>query len=279
MDTTVTGSPWQAATIKNIFTGPRIAGYVVYQGEILYGPDGNRVRGQWEPILTEEEYEAVTAKWKPDRPAPSRLGAIGKGHGTVYLLSPFLRCGKCNARMHGGRRNDKHGGPPVEFYRCPAKGQGGCGSLSRLAVPVEEYIKALVIAEQQKIQFRKLDDVPPWPKAQELADLQARIEESTRRYEAGTYSPERYFPSLARMETQEAELKRERRHYEGRQQSRRHTIANLAEEWDKPDFTMEQKQAAIAETLTAVIIKPVGRNVRFHPDHIAPVFRESDTEA
>ena len=50
---------------------------------------------------------------------------------------------------------------------------------------------------------------------------------------------------------------------------------NLAEEWDKPDFTMEQKQAAIAETLTAVIIKPVGRASRFHPDHIVPVFREA----
>ena len=45
-----------------------------------------------------------------------------------------------------------------------------------------------MIAEQQKIQFRELDDVPPWPKAQELADLQARIEESTRQYEAGEYS-------------------------------------------------------------------------------------------
>jgi hypothetical protein len=45
---------------------------------------------------------------------------------------------------------------------------------------------------------------------------------------------------------------------------------NLAEEWDKPDFTMEQKQAAIAETLTAVIIKPAGRGVRFRPDHIVP---------
>ena len=101
----MTGSPWQAATLKNIFTGPRIAGYVVYQGEILYGADGNRVRGQWEPVMTEEEYEAVTAKWKPDRPVPSRLGAIGKGHGTAYLLSPFVRCGKCNAKMHGGRRN------------------------------------------------------------------------------------------------------------------------------------------------------------------------------
>ena len=275
---TVMGSQWQAATIKNIFTGPRVAGYVVYQGEILYGPDGNRVLGQWEPILTEEEYEAVTAKWKPDRPVPSRLGAIGKGHGTAYLLSPFVRCGKCNAKMHGGRRNDKHGGPQQEFYRCPAKGQGGCGGVSRLAAPIEAYIKALVIAEQQKIQFRRLDDVPPWPKAQELANIQERIEESTRRYEAGTYTAERYFSSLARMEEREAELKRERRQYEGRQQTRRHAIVNLAEEWDKPDFTMEQKQAAIAETLTAVIIKPVGKNRRFHPDHIVPVFRENDTD-
>jgi hypothetical protein len=69
---------------------------------------GNWVQGQWEPVLTKEEYEAVTEKWMPYRPVPSRLGAIGKGHGTVYLLSPFLRCGKCSARMHGGRRN-RHG--------------------------------------------------------------------------------------------------------------------------------------------------------------------------
>jgi len=97
---------------------------VVYRGEILYDTDGNRVRGQWEPIMTEEEYEVVTAKWEPDRPVPSRLGAIGKGHGTAYLLSPFVRCGKCNAKMHGGRRYLENG-EPQEFYRRPAKGQGG----------------------------------------------------------------------------------------------------------------------------------------------------------
>jgi site-specific DNA recombinase len=112
-----------------------------------------------------------------------------------------------------------------------------------------------------------------------LADVQTRIDESTRRYEAGEYSAERYWPSLARMEAREAELKRERRQYERRQQTRRHAIANLAEEWDKPDFTTEQKQAVIAETRTAVIIKPVGCGVPFHPDHIVPVFRESDTVA
>jgi site-specific DNA recombinase len=74
--------------------------------------------------------------------------------------------------MLGARRNNKHG-ELVEAYRCPAKGHGGYGSVSRLAAPVNEYVKALMIAEQQKIQFRKLEDLPPWPKAQELAGLQA----------------------------------------------------------------------------------------------------------
>jgi site-specific DNA recombinase len=149
--------------------------------------------------------------------------------------------------------------------------------VTRIAKPVNEYIKALVIAEQQKIQFAKLEDLPPWPKAQELSDLQQRINDQQKHFEAGNISAERHFPSLARMETTEAELRREKRRYEGRRQARKHAIANLAEEWDKPDFTMEQKQAAIAETLTAVIIKPAGKGGRFHPDQLTPVFRQEDT--
>ena len=39
---------------------------------------------------------------------------------------------------------------------------------------------------------------------------------------------------------------------------------------------MEQKKAAMAETLAAVIIiKPVCRGIPFHPDHIGSVFREA----
>ena len=56
-------------------------------------------------------------------------------------------------------------------------------------------------------------------------------------------------------------------------------MENLAEEWDKPSFTMEQKQAAIAQTLTAVIVKPASRKGGpFHPDQIVPVSREDIDE-
>jgi DNA invertase Pin-like site-specific DNA recombinase len=276
---TVTGVPWRAMTIQNMYLRPRICGLMLYRGEVLFDTDGNKVRGKWDAILTEDEYDEVVAKWGPSaRSVPSRLGARGRGYRTVYLLSPFLRCGKCSARMVGARRSNSRG-ELQEYYRCPSKGAGGCGSVTRIAAPVNAYIKALVIAEQQKIHFRKLDDIPPWPKAQELADLQTRINETMRRYEKGSITDEHYWPSLARMEADETALKSDLRQYEKRQQARARVVANLAEEWDKPDFTMEQKQAAIAQTLTAVVIKPSGKGGRFHPDQIVPVFREDDVAA
>jgi DNA invertase Pin-like site-specific DNA recombinase len=275
---TVTGVKWRAATIRNMYLRPRMCGMVTYRGEILSGPDGKPVRGQWEPILTDEEYNGIVAKWGPNPEQPkSRLGARGRGYRTIYLLSPFVRCGACGARMSGARRKNRRG-EIEEFYRCPSKGQGGCGTVTRIAEPVNTYIRALVIAEQQKIEFRKLEDLPPWPKEQELADLQTRINDQQRQFELGNITAGRHFPSLARMEATEADLKAEKRRYEGRQKALRHAVANLAEEWDKPNFTMEQKQAAIGETLTAVIIKPAGKGQRFHPDQIIPVFRQEAVE-
>jgi site-specific DNA recombinase len=271
---TVTGAQWRAGTVQKIFLAPRICGMAVYREEILRDAAGNPVRGEWEPVLSDDEYFAVVAKW--DRSAddmPSRLEGRGRGYRTLYLLSPFVRCGKCMAKMVGARVKDRRG-VVQERYRCPSKGNGGCGGVMKLAAPVEEYVKALVIAEQQKIQGLKLKDVPPWPKAQELADLQKRINEQQENYEMGRISGERHFSSLARMEAAEAKLKREKRQYEGWQRERRQVVANLAEEWDKPDFTMEEKQAAIAKTLTAVILHPSGRGGRFHPDQITPVFRD-----
>jgi site-specific DNA recombinase len=271
---TVTGAQWLGTTIRKMYLAPRIAGFVTYRSQILRDAEGNLVRGKWDAILTEDEHNAIVAVWTPSGQT-SRLGAKGRGYRTSYLLSPFTRCGKCGVRLRGVRERKRQ--ELKLFYRCPSKGDGGCAGVKRLAEPIDKYVKALVIAEQQKIEFRNLEDLPPWPKVQKLVELQLRINQQQQNYEAGNISAERHFPSLARMEAAEAQLKREKRQYEGQQQARRHAVANLAEEWDKPDFTLEQKQAAIAQTLSAVIIKPVGRGGRFHPDQIVPVFREDDT--
>lgn len=274
---TVTGVPWRAATIRNMFFRPRICGFVTHHGDALRDENGEPVRGQWEPIITEDQYVAVKRAWSPaarGEGGQSRLGAKGRGYRTIYLLSPFVRCGKCNARMIGSKRRDPRTKELIPIYRCQGKGAGGCGGIGRVAAPIDEYIKALVIADQQQIESRKVEELPPWPKEKELAGYLSRIEESIRQYEAGSVSAERHFPSLARMEAKVAELRREQARYNAHLDKRRSFVANLAEEWEKSDFTMEQKQAAVAKSLTAVIIHPAGKGIRFHPDQIAPVFRE-----
>ncbi|HEY1571678.1 MAG TPA: recombinase family protein [Pseudonocardiaceae bacterium] len=270
---TVTGAEWRSGTIQNMFLRPRMCGMVIYRGEIMRDTEGNPVRGRWQPIMTDEQYADVKAAWGPsDKSEHSRVTGRGRGYRTIYLLSPFVRCGKCNARMTGQRYRDRYG-ILQERYGCPAKGQGGCGCVSRKAAPVDEYITALVIADQQRIQSEKVEELPPWPREKELADLERRIDESTRRYESGDYTAERYFPSLARMEANVAELRREQRKYTARQDGRKRAITNLAEEWTKPSFTIELKQAAIAQSLTAVIIAPVKKGTRFHPDQLTPIWR------
>ncbi|MFI6500223.1 recombinase family protein [Nonomuraea typhae] len=270
---TVTGAQWRAATIRNMYLRPRMCGWVVYRGAILRDVNGDPVKGQWEPILTEAEYHQIKAAWTTEPDAlPSRVTATGRGHRTKYLLSPFVRCGKCKARMIGNKRYHK-GKEPTPQYACPAKGQGGCGGVTVLAAPVDAYIKALVVAEHQKIQFTKVKEIPPWPKAKELTDLQGRIDETSRRYEQGGITDERYWPSLERMEKAEAVLLQEQRKYQRNSQRIKGAIIDLAKKWEDPDFAMEQKQAAVAETLSAVIIMPVGMGKRFHPDRLKPVFK------
>jgi DNA invertase Pin-like site-specific DNA recombinase len=277
---TVTGVAWRAGTVRNMFMRPRMCGMVTYRGEILNDADGVPVRGRWEPIMTDEQYASVVRAWTPvsasgaEKPENARLGAQGRGYRTSHLLSPFVRCGACNARMVGSWRTDPRSGERVEIYRCPSKGMGGCGKVARVAVPIDAYITALVIAEQQRINARKFEELPPWPKEAELADLQKRIDESTRQYEMGNYSAEDYFPSLSRMEATRAELRREQARYAKRADVRRSAFANLAEEWKRPSFTMELKQAAIGQSLTAVVIAPAGKGTRFHPDQITPIFRQ-----
>ncbi|MGW7533447.1 recombinase family protein [Amycolatopsis sp. NPDC054798] len=272
---TVTGKPWRAATIRNMFIRPRMCGKVVYRGEIMKDAKGKPVRGRWEPILTDDEYAEVVRAWGPREPQDhSRLGGKGRGYRTIYLLSPFVRCGKCRARMLGAPRRNRRGEMEI-CYRCPGKGQGGCGGVTRIAHLVDAYVTELVIAEQEKIQFQKFEELPPWPKQAELDAALKRIADSTAEYEAGRYSAENYFPSLSRMEAQVAELRRESRKYERRRDSRRAVVADLRAEWDKPDFTIEMKQAAIAKSLVAVVIEPAGKGARFDPDKIKPVWREA----
>jgi site-specific DNA recombinase len=149
--------------------------------------------------------------------------------------------------------------------------------LYRTAAPIDELITTLVLMEQSTIALRKLEDLPPWDGETEFKAVLAQIKETTQAYEAGLISGGRYFPMLSRFEAREATLRAAKRRYEAKRQARQDSVANLGAEWNRPEFTLEQKQAAIAQSLTAVIIHRAPRpGAKFTPDQITPVWRHDE---
>jgi site-specific DNA recombinase len=267
---TVTGKMWTVIILRQILTNPRLCGLRTYHGEILSRSDGKPVQGIWEPILSEDEFGALQKVLRGyDRVSPRD----GRGHATKYLLSPFVRCGKCNGRMRGGLRPGPKG-TKVHIYICRGKGDGGCGGCSRIGAEVDKYITALVIEEHRQMQFRIADELPPWNREDELQAIGVQIEEATTAYKNRRISGSRYYPLLEELEKMERDLRSEKARHAAERRTRRVAMDDLEAKWRDPEFTLDQRQAAIAQSLVAVVIEPARPGERFDPQKIRPIWRE-----
>ena len=88
---TVNGKPWDLPKVEKVVRRPRNAGYVQHRarngGGVL--PD---VRGQWEPIVSEEDYAAALAIL--DNPS-RRLKKVTEAR---WLCSSIAKCGASERR-------------------------------------------------------------------------------------------------------------------------------------------------------------------------------------
>ncbi|MCD0482130.1 recombinase family protein [Streptacidiphilus sp. ASG 303] len=262
--------------MEQILTNPRLHGVRTYKGEVLLSSDGEPIRGQWEPILTEEQFAAVQQLIKSYGP---RAGVRdGRGHTTKYLLSPFVRCGGCGTRMRGGQR-PAAGGGKVHVYFCRDRNEGGCGGCSRMGTEVDRYITELVIQDHERASLRQIAELPPWGEEEELRAVREQINELTQQYRSRKITGGRYFPLLEDLEKDERTLLTERRRHEAARESRTAAVVDLRQKWADPSFTLEQRQAAVAESLVAVIIQPTGGGRKtFDPSKIEPVWRDHEAE-
>jgi site-specific DNA recombinase len=268
---TVAGGQWTTRTIEQIFTNPRLCGLQTYRGEILTDKDDQPVRGIWQSIITEEQHNALSQVLKVysrDNPRD------GRGHPTKYLLSPFVRCGKCNSRMRGGMRPGTNGAK-TPIYACRDKTEGGCGGCARIAEKVDEYITALVIADHQRVQLHEIGELPEWSKQNDLDEVREQLQEITAAYKERRIKGSRYFTLLEELEAEERRLEADQRRHQTARTRRTQGVANLAGKWTDPNFTLDQRQAAIAQSLTAVLIHPTRPGQRqFDPNLIEPIWKE-----
>ncbi|GAA1259925.1 recombinase family protein [Sphaerisporangium rubeum] len=267
---TVAGGQWTTRTIEQIFTSPRLCGLQTYKGEVLKDKEGQPVRGVWHAIITEEQHNALVQTLKVYK---RDYGRDGRGHPTKYLLSPFVRCGKCNSRMRGGMRPGANGAKTA-IYACRDKTEGGCGGCARIAEKVDEYITALVIADHQRVQFREIGELPEWDKEDDLTAIRGQLQEITTAYKERRIKGSRYFTLLEELEAEERRLEADQRRHQTARVRRTEGVANLAEKWKDPNFTLDQRQAAIAQSLQAVVIHPTRPGQRhFDPNLIEPIWK------
>lgn len=133
---TVTGTHWHLNTVKHIFRHPRVAGFVAYKGEVV-------TQGKFAAVLDEATWRAVV-NMMDSRSTLNGPGKRGKGYGArTHLLSGFVFCDRCSARMVVSTGYIEKGGKPYTRLVC-VKARGGCGRMSRKYDWVMERVEAVM---------------------------------------------------------------------------------------------------------------------------------------
>lgn len=257
--------------VEHILTNPRLVGYRTYHGEILHGDDGRPIKGDWEPINTLEEWEAVCAaiaERKQKRP--------GKSLARKYLLSGIARCGLCKTKIRGQINQQwKPGSKAAKFsYQCSVV-NGGCGRVGRTGEPVDALIAQLVLEEQRaRASVTAIQGEQPWPREAELEEVTqdiAQLIEAERSKQITVATLLQLLPAKERLRD-ELKLERARFYKEQKQAEAKNDAAELSVE-EFFALPVERQQEIVLHSLSAVIIHPAGRGRRkFDPSLIEPVW-------
>lgn len=117
-------SGWTQPTVRRLVLSPTIAGHRVHQGEVIG-------KGQWEPIVSEADWQAVVRLLSDPTRKTVRPG------GLRHLLSGIATCGECGS----GMRTRKNRGI-YKSYTCITP---GCMKVTIKQEWADEYVTAGVL--------------------------------------------------------------------------------------------------------------------------------------
>ncbi|WP_217241305.1 recombinase family protein [Streptomyces sp. AC555_RSS877] len=141
-------------TVTQIMTAPRVFGYRANKGQLLLAPEtGQPVLGQWEPIVTPDEWRAVCATFSPGSLYLHRGSGAPRLTGKEkpaprHLATGFLRCGAqapdgivCRGALCAQKGRSKKS-PYV--YSCRS-----CGRCSISGPLTDEVLERLIVSNTE----------------------------------------------------------------------------------------------------------------------------------
>ena len=257
----VAGLPWRTSTLRTTLANPRIAGLRAHNGVVV-------AKALWPAIITEEQRAQIMA-------AMERRRVSGRRTPRRYLLSGLLRCGHCGHKLYSAARQD------TRRYVCSSSpDHGGCGSLTVVAAPLEEWIAEAVLmrldspAMEHALAGRAAaDDVYAAVQVELRAD-EAQMEELAELWAA---------KSISSAEWKAAREPLEARIYNGQRQltqlAGNHTLdgvvgqgEKLRESWES--LNLSRQAAIIAAVMDFATIQPSeAATSKFNPSRIVPTWR------
>lgn len=121
-----TGVPWRTNSVRAMLRSGRIAGLRTHHGEVV-------APAVWPAIITPALREQILATFESRQ-------ISGRRSARRYLLSGLLRCGKCGNRLFSSARGNRR-----RYVCMSGVDHLGCGKLTVVAAPVEEWIAEAVL--------------------------------------------------------------------------------------------------------------------------------------
>jgi site-specific DNA recombinase len=242
---TARGNVWKTHAMRRVLRAPRIAGFAVYQRELLTDSGGNPVRGKWEPILDEATWRAV------DNILGNTKSRVERKPGG--LLTNIARCGKCGAGMIVARKKGTF------YYLCRGPDSGGCAGTGISGPRLEAQIKDLLFAYLDK---RLEVPQPVWEDQTRLDEVNSKIAELMEQYRVGM-SGSIVFPMIRRLEDERNNLQTEQASFIKIKARKQITLTG---EWE--DLDLYAKREVIQSVIEAVVIRPTGRTGLYDPSRV-----------
>jgi site-specific DNA recombinase len=254
------GSYWRNVNLRKTLLSPRLIGMREYNGQLI--------AGDWQPIISREEWEAVKAILEDPVRYRYQRGGLPR-----YLLSGMVYCGHCGAKLYPRKVRGKR-----VYYCSPVAPKGGCGKVSRAAEPMEELITEAIFRAAESDLFKRLAEREEDDPTAQLYEQLARDQGLLDRLEDKVAQELISVPTFKRNRAEIERRMEDTRNWINRKRGRQ-VIAlvprNLREVW--PDLSMDRRRSIVMAVLVKVTVLPQqGGSRTFHPDKIVATWRDGE---
>lgn len=279
----------QHSAVESRLVNPRVCGYRTYlpqadrrgggrpwMPDFIVHKDGKPVMGNWEAIVSPEEWQACVATIQ-ERKRARKENRAAHDTSAKYLLSGIARCGKCsfplmsNQYSKGTTSYERYG----YRYACLTT-LGGCGGVTRVGPPMEELVEEAFLLEVRRSlgMTVKVEAADETRHDVRLAEIGLEIEEVNERRRSKRISMGTALDLIEELEGERDELYRQRRQLVAAKVRRQNVSPSLLEEWN--EYSVSQKKMLLRDSVRAVMVHPAGRGRKFDPSLIEVVWVEDE---